>query len=284
MYFYHADDYGINIEQSERIIDCRVNGCLNSVSIIPNSEHLDETMPLLDADCKKAVHINLCEGKSLSDKAEIPLLVNKDGMFDKSFLKILLLSFTQKKELERQISDECYLQIKKVLSYMPEGYKLRVDSHRHYHMIPSVMRGLVDAIERTGLDVEYLRLPMERFSLYLSQPGLWPRISVVSIIKALVLDTCGAFDKKFLKSKNLWNRDVVYLGVLFTDRMFFENIDPLVRKIRSKKCYNGFDVEVQFHPGAIKRGEELLDDTFGDWYASTNREGEALALKRLGEK
>ncbi len=283
MYFYHADDYGINIEQSKRIIDCRENGCLNSVSIIPNSEHLDETMLLLDEACYKAVHINLCEGRSLSDKKAVPLLVDKDGMFDKSFLKILMLSFTHREELEKQISEECYLQIKKILSYMPEGYKLRIDSHRHYHMIPSVMRGLVAAIERTGLEVEYLRLPMERFSLYLSQPGLWPRISIVSVIKAIVLNTCGAFDRKFLMTKNLWDRNTVYLGVLFTDRMFFENIDPLIKKIQSKEKYRGCNVEVQFHPGGIKKGEYLLDDTFGEWYASSNREGEALALKRLGE-
>ena len=281
MFFFHADDYGINIEQSKRIIECRKYGCLNSVSIIPNGELLSETMAMLDDGCKKGIHINLCEGKSLSAPEDIPLLVGEDGVFNKSFLNLLLLSFFHGKELENQVFLECYKQINQVLCYLPIDYKIRIDSHRHYHMIPVVLRGLCRAIEKTGKEVEYFRIPVEDFGLYVHEPKLWKNISILSIVKALVLLSCFKYNKSYLKKKNLLSKSCKYLGVIFTDRMFLSNIMPLITRIKNEKKYEGCDVEVQFHPGAIYENEYLLDDKFMEWYASANRKKEAEALLKL---
>ena len=281
MIFYHADDYGISVEQSEMILKCKKRGCLNSVSIIPNSDRLDVTMPLLDSECKKAIHVNLCEGKALLGHDDIPLLVDTEGSFNRSFLQLLFLSLIHGRELEDQVEKECYAQINKVLTYLPDDYKLRIDSHRHYHMIPCVLRGLVKAMDKTGREVEYFRTPCEKAFIYLLEPRLWVKLSPLSIVKAIVLNTCGCYNRSFLKKKNLLDKTHGYIGVVFTDRMYYDNIAPFVCKIKKGSIFKGQDVEIQFHPGGIKKEEELLDPKFGDWYASDAREKEADALMRF---
>lgn len=281
MFFFHADDYGINIEQSKRIIECREHGCLNSVSIIPNGDLLAETMSMLDNGCKKGIHINLCEGRPLSAFKDISLLVGKDGYFNKSFLKLLLMSFLHGEDLENQVFHECYNQINQVLYYLPNDYKIRIDSHRHYHMIPVVLRGLCRAIEKTGKDVEYFRIPVEDFGLYIQEPKLWKNISILSIVKAIVLFSCFKYNKSYLKKKDLISKSCKYIGVIFTDRMFLSNILPLINRIKSDKKYEGCDIEVQFHPGAVYENEYLLDDKFREWYASANRKKEAETLLKM---
>ena len=66
--WFHADDYGVTPEQSERILDCYKQGVLNSISVLPNSPALVECRKLLDeADPKhqirRVLHINLVEGR-----------------------------------------------------------------------------------------------------------------------------------------------------------------------------------------------------------------------------
>jgi predicted glycoside hydrolase/deacetylase ChbG (UPF0249 family) len=281
MIYYHADDYGINIEQSERILSCRKEGCLNSVSIMPTSDCLDDTVPMLDNGCKKAVHINISDGKAILSREKIPLLVDDKGFFNRSFLQLLLISVVSGRKLELQVARESYAQICKILEYMPGDYKLRLDSHRHYHMIPCVLRGICRAAEKTEKEIEYIRLPMESAGLYLGEPRLWSRISPLSIVKALVLNICGRYNKGFLRKHGLLSKTNGYIGVVFTDRMFYENIYPLILKIKAGKAFKGRDVEVQFHPGRVRRGEKLHRTKFADWYDSDNRDREAQALKRF---
>lgn len=281
MIYYHADDYGICKEQSLRILACRKDGCLNSVSILPNSDHLKDTVPLLDKDCKKSIHINISEGKALSNPEDISMLVDNNGYFNKSFGELFLLSIISGKKLGKQVKTESYAQIKRVLEFMPDDYKLRLDSHRHYHMIPWAFRGLCSAAKKTNREIEYLRLPIEDFRIYLANPSLWPRIQLLSIVKALVLNFCGIFNKRHLKRLHLSDKTSAYIGVIFTDRMFFENINPLLSMIKEGKAFKNQDVEIQFHPGKVLRGEPLHKTKFPDWYTSKNRDKEAEALKRF---
>ena len=284
MIYYHADDYGVCVEQSKRIMDCRTEGCLNSVSIMPNSDYLDETMPLLDDSCKKSVHINISEGKALSDPKKIPMLVDAEGYFNRSFGELLLASIIAGKKLERQVAIEAFAQINRTLDFLPDDYKLRLDSHRHYHMIPAIFRGVCRAAKKTHREIEYVRLPIEDFRLYLSNPSLWARIQPLSIVKALVLNSCGMINKMYMRKLRLSYENFAYIGVIFTDRMFFENIEPLVKMIKGGKFFAGQDVEIQFHPGKVLKGEPLHKTKFADWFASDNRDKEAEALKRFAKE
>lgn len=91
--WFHADDYGVTIEQSKRILDCWQNGVLNSVSVLPNTPVLKEALKLLDqadsegTQIRRVLHLNFVEGKPLAGAENVPDLVDKTGYFDKGFLQ-----------------------------------------------------------------------------------------------------------------------------------------------------------------------------------------------------
>ena len=70
--WYHADDFGVTTEQSERILDCCQNGVLNSISVLPNTPVLGEALEILnrvDPDgtrIRRVLHLNFVEGKPLA--------------------------------------------------------------------------------------------------------------------------------------------------------------------------------------------------------------------------
>ena len=70
--WFHADDYGVTIEQSQRILDCWQKGALNSVSVLPNTLVLKEVLQLLDqadpeeTQIRRVLHLNFVEGNPLA--------------------------------------------------------------------------------------------------------------------------------------------------------------------------------------------------------------------------
>jgi len=79
---FHADDYALFPVQSHRILDCRRNGNLGGISVMPNSPYLEECMSDLfpfRKDLDITVHLNLIEGSSLCSREEVPLLTEETG-------------------------------------------------------------------------------------------------------------------------------------------------------------------------------------------------------------
>lgn len=284
MITFHADDYGINIEQSKRILDCRKSGVLNSVSIMGNSTNLEMCIGFLDGRCKKSIHINLNEGHCLSAKQDIPLLVGKEGVFDKSFLQLLLISFVKRQELERQTYKECLAQIKNVISYLPGDYKIRVDSHVHYHMIPAIFCGLCKALGDSGKEIEYIRYPVENLFLYLRTPSIWKFVKPINIIKIIIINICGLVNKATLKKYGFQSKITQFFGVIFTGHMNVEAVKLVLKKILKKNSLKNGSLEILFHPGGIEEREEFLDRDnrqLVEFYKSQDRKDEAMALKSL---
>ena len=99
MVYYCADDYGISEASNRRIEKCLREGILNKVSVLPNGlldrfqEHLSGKGICL------SLHINLVEGKPLSDPKELDLLVTDQGYFRYSFAGLFLMSFSGKRKL-----------------------------------------------------------------------------------------------------------------------------------------------------------------------------------------
>ena len=72
---FHADDYGVSINNSKRIIELIRSKRADSISFIPNMGCFDECMSLLkdnwDSFEKKpliSIHLNLIDGYRLSSK------------------------------------------------------------------------------------------------------------------------------------------------------------------------------------------------------------------------
>ena len=91
--WFHADDYGVTPEQSERILDCYKQGVLNSISVLPNSESLEECRRILEEvdpghQIRRVLHINLVEGRPAAGADQVKMLVDEQGMLSCSVAKM----------------------------------------------------------------------------------------------------------------------------------------------------------------------------------------------------
>ena len=282
---FHADDYGISDIQSRHILNCsnQNEGVLNSVSIMPNSLHLDSTIPLLDSKIKTGIHINLAEGTPCADPKDVPLLI-KDGVFYHNFLSLLWLSIIKRRQLEEEVEIEILAQINNVVRYLDPGYKIRIDSHVHFHMIPVVFRGLCKALSQTEQEVEYIRYANEKLVIYLCLPYVWKYIHLINILKILVLKIFGVINKRTLKQYGYATCTGLFFGIAFTGKMYGKHILLTLKKYLTYAQKHEQNLEVLFHPGGIEKSGEFLErcnDSFKEVYGSKNRYEEAKMLKKL---
>lgn len=330
---FHADDYGITVSQSRRILQCcntnsaNANqgsststsicesqqtqqmqhtqhfGLLNSLSMFANSPHFDECADLLENKLKQAsttnttgntsstnskylhigLHINLVEGHCVADPHDVPLLVDKNGMFCLGFIGLLKNSNSKNRaELQRQIEVEIDAQLAKITSRFEQMRNaLRIDSHQHTHAIPVVFDALLASIDRSGCNLEYMRIPVERLAPFAS-PSIFKRIRPVNLAKRALL---GHLWKQNIKA----HPDVPYVdptaafcGVLFSGEMSASNVEASFSRLVADANTRNIDLELLFHPGIVDSPDECLNPTlqgFVDFSTSANRELEAQALK-----
>ena len=253
----HADDYGYNIEVSNDIIDCIKGGTLHGISIMPNSPYFDECMEILQAskvDVSKAIHFSISEGPCISNKNDVKLLVNENGMFCLSFFKLLLLSIGPKrKELKKELKLEIRAQLKKAKPYLDE---INVDSHVHYHMIPLVLKSILEVIKDENCEINYLRVPAEPLIPFIRNRKLGD-FSPVNIIKNLVLNVLAFFDRGMLKEYK--DKTAVFFGIVMSGHMDIDRVSALLPEFKKIAGKKNMDVEVLAHPGRANSMETLLD-------------------------
>ena len=279
---YCADDIGLNPEQIRRVADCAKNSALNVASVFGNSPFVAESIAALRENCALALHFNLSEGKGLSAPAEIPLLAKADGSFYQNFLGLLLLSLARPKGLEEQVRVECAAQLGRFLTYMPEEYRIRIDSHRHVHLIPAVFRGVCRALQESGRETEHLRWPVERVSVYLRLPRVWPYIRPENMLKVILLRLCSLRNEKLLRQQGL--QTSVFCGIVFAGCMTDKAVIPALGRLKDMAEREGRGLELLFHPGGTERGECYFDQPhsrYEKFYLSPFRKREAETLKTL---
>lgn len=280
---FHADDYGISLDESKLILDCCTYGKLNSLSVLPNSPNLTDTIKELEKfkdKVKISLHLNLVEGHCCSNPKKIPLLVDNNGFFKLSFEKMLLLSYSKhKNELSNQLYIELNTQINKLISEIPFLKTIRLDSHQHFHMIPIVFNTLLNIIKNNNLDIEYIRFPMEPISPFLKKPKFYLHYKPINWVKNILLNILGYINITKIKNTNI--NTAVFFGLVLTgnmDKKYIDELLPHFIKIAKKR---NSDLEVLFHPGSIKNPEEFLDKNkkgFIDFYISEGRLHEKNAL------
>lgn len=283
---FHADDYGISLKQSKVILDCCLNGKLNSLSVLPNSPKLKSTIDELVKyrnKIKIGFHLNLVEGLCCSNPKYLNLLVDEKGYFKLSFEKLLFMSFSKyRKELKQQIYIELKSQILKLKSEMPFLNSIRIDSHQHFHMIPIVFDALLEVISDQKLNIEYIRFPKEPILPFLKTPKLYLHYNPINWIKNILLNVLASINIKKIKSSKI--KYSIFFGLVFTgnmDKQYVSKLLPSFIKIADKK---GLDLEVLFHPGYINNNSDFLDirkKGFVNFYTSNGRINEKNTLCSL---
>ena len=283
MIYFCADDYGISEGANSCIENCFKNGVLNKISVLPNGRVSDFKKRLSGKDAMLSLHINLVEGHPLSNPNDDDLLVSESGYFKYSFIGLLFLSLSPKRnEFEKQIYKEIQSQIKFWKEAVGENTSVSIDSHQHTHMIPLIFKTLMRVIKEEGLKVSYLRIPDEPLLPYICTPSLYFEYRPVGLVKQWLLKIFAFINRKELKKSKIPN--AYFMGILFSGKLNEVRIKNLLpHYLRLAKKHNK-DIEIGFHPGNIKVGEEPIDGIrqgFKKFYFSPWRDTEYDTLINL---
>ena len=320
---YHADDYGLFVEQSKRILTCITDGACNGVSIMPNSPYLGECMKMLEEAgvlvgsetapaarnpglmervpggsaseqggvrrVRITVHLNLVEGRALCAPDQVPLLTDDKGIFRIGFGKLFLGSYLPgRTRLRRQICREFRAQIRACLPYMPAD-DVRLDSHTHTHMAPVVFDAMMDAAAAENLQIANIRIPAEVPSIYRKHRSELTDQAFINRIKVLVLNFCAR--RNLRKYKNTafapcLKNPAVFAGVMCSGRMNPTNVSAIRADLEAEAAARDAELELLFPPGAVYEPEDIAQITLdGDreFLTDRRRDQEAESLIMLAE-
>ena len=222
---FHCDDTGATSCMTKRILETWKAGFIDGFSILANGDATSEVcLGLLsdpDRDVRIAVHLNLCEGKSLTQPCDIPLLVDSRGNLKQSFVGLLVLwlisSNVKRQALLRQVEREWRAQITEVKRICRPRKVTGVDSHINIHMLPFLFSVAARLAKEEG--IPEIRMSNEA-AFYFSSRFVesFSLAFLVNVIKFLVLRACSWSVRRFSKEHGLTGPDAL-VGILYTGRM-----------------------------------------------------------------
>ena len=188
-----------------------------------------------------------------------------------------------RKRIYKQVKEEIKAQINKSKQYFGTN-KLQLDSHYHVHMVPVVFDALMEVIQEQKLQVSYIRMPVERISIYIGILHRLKDFKYINLIKVGVLNALSY--RNYWKHRRMLNQyeKKIFVGVMCSGRMIYDNIIEIWPRIQKKSRKDDVNVEILFHPGGIKELDDLNELTRSDskvFFAERYREKEAEALIKL---
>jgi hopanoid biosynthesis associated protein HpnK len=176
----NADDFGLTSGVNHAIREAGSRGAITSATVMANASEFAEaaafarSLPSLKTGC----HVVLIDGQAL--EGDLPSLTGNDGRFRtslKDFARAAVARRLSPKEIER----ETEAQIRRIQA---QGITVsHVDSHKHTHMFPQVLRPVLQAARACG--VRAVRNPFEPV-------GAWP-LGFVAATPRLWLRSAGVF-------------------------------------------------------------------------------------------
>jgi len=171
----NADDFGLTSGVNRAIVEGNRSGTVTSATLMANAQASAAAIELAKAHptLKTGCHVVLIDGVPLS--ANLTSLTNGPSRFHSS-LKQFALAAVRKQIAAEEIEREVTAQLGKIQS---AGITLtHVDSHKHTHMFPHVLRPVLRASR--GCGIQAVRNPFEPlrswpFRMMAGTPGLWLR-------------------------------------------------------------------------------------------------------------
>jgi hopanoid biosynthesis associated protein HpnK len=155
----NADDFGLAPGVNRAILELHAAEVLTSATLMAQAPATEEAvkmalaMPTLGVGC----HVVLVDGNPVSDKRAIPSLVDRvTGLFYPTLGSFLKRHFTARIR-SAEVEAEAAAQIALLQSF---GLRLtHVDTHKHLHMFPGILRPVLRAAKAAGIHA--IRNPFE---------------------------------------------------------------------------------------------------------------------------
>lgn len=234
-FILNADDFGLSEEINQAVADGIDSGILTGASLCTNSEYFSQAIKIANTfpNLSLAIHLNIVEGKSLTD---CNLLTDKNGYFNKNYL-YFLLNQTNKK-LIKQIELEFNAQIQKAVNLVKID---NLDSHVHIHSIPVIFD--ITCCLAKKYNIKFVRTQQEKIYFVKKR-----KTKIINLIKNILLKILTFYNIKTLNKYNLKTNDYL-LGVCYTGEM---DIDTVKQGLKKMQNVENKTVECLIHPCKYK--------------------------------
>jgi len=165
----NADDFGFTSGVNKGIVQAYKQGIVTSTTIMANGQAFDEAIELARENPGLGVgcHLSIIGGRPVSPTTQIKSLLEAEGTLPPTLTK-LALKLTRRSVPLEQIVIEFRAQLERITR---RGIKLtHVDTHKHSHTHPQVMKALAIAAAEFG--IRYVRNPFEQVFANVSLTGL----------------------------------------------------------------------------------------------------------------
>jgi hopanoid biosynthesis associated protein HpnK len=154
----NADDFGFTHGVNAGIVQAYKTGIVTSTTIMANGEAFEEAIELARANPGLGVgcHLSLVGGRPVAPTSQIKSLVDADGALPPTLTKLALRLARRSVSLD-EIVIEFRAQLERIAGH---GIKVtHLDTHKHSHTHPQVMRALALAAAEFG--IRCVRNPFE---------------------------------------------------------------------------------------------------------------------------
>ena len=252
----NADDFGLTSGVNRAIVAGNSNGIVTSTTLMANAKATAEAIDLAKAQptLKTGCHVVLIDGDPLA--ANLRSLTNGSSRF-RSSLKQFAFDAVSKKIAPDEIEREVQTQLRKIQT---SGVTIsHVDSHKHTHMFPQILRPALRAAKACG--IRAVRNPFEPLRTWpngvvVSNPGLWMRSSAV-----LAFQMFAAEFRKALKEIGMVSTDgtvgIAATGML-DQKILSQILNALPEGTWELVCHPGYsDADLQAAGTRLTQSREV---------------------------
>ena len=269
----NADDFGLTLGVNRAIAEANRDGIVTSATVMANSRGFGEAVELARSqpELKTGCHVVLIDGEPLTSGAAT--LTNNSTRFRTS-LKEFASAAVRNQISSDEIQQEAEAQICKLQA---AGLNVtHVDSHKHTHMFPQILRPVLRAARACG--VRAVRNPFEPWrcwpkSVVLGNAVMWLRAAGVGCFAMFA----AAF-RRAIQDENMLTTDGT-VGIVATGkldmRLLLSTLETLPEGTWELVCHPGYsDADLQ------AAGTRLLQSREVELQALTSLEVRNLIRRR----
>lgn len=265
-FILNADDFGMTEAYNKAVLKGYSKGILKSASICANGDAFEQAVNEIIPQCEDlsvGVHLNIIEGKSLTDSK---LLTDETGEFNNGYISLIKKSFNN--DFLHDAESEFRAQIEKIQSKTKVDH---IDSHVHTHAIPNIFKLVVNLAKE--YNISYVRTQFEKPYLIPSFNKHFNTKYPVNILKIILLNTFTLLNKKHIKNSGLKTNDYL-IGVGYTGMM-----DNMTIEYGLKALKSDFVAEALIHPCYY---DETIPDSHHFEFLITQNEDLKTKIENMG--
>lgn len=186
----NADDFGYTAGVNRAIVEAHMRGIVTSSTLMATGTAFDDAVRMSKTALRMSIgcHLVLIDGEPVLDPKQLPSLVvaqSGPARFRYGLKAFVARALTGRLDAD-EIESETTAQIRKLQS--TGIHVFHVDTHKHTHLFPSVLRPILRAARACG--VRAIRNPFGprkplKSSELVARPNLWTRYAEVRVLRNL---------------------------------------------------------------------------------------------------